>query len=615
MSKCTVYIIPDNISVTVDKGTNLLSACFLAGIAIDSPCGGRGTCKKCKVEIDGQQVLACQFVVESDVKVFIPEGSRLKSQQVLLDKPGSEQAEVKTRYEIVSAIAKKHNLLLEKPSLSDNIDDLTRIRVDLKKQGIEDITLSLDTLRRIPDSIRAGRFSVNATVTYDGLRHELVDVEPGRAEYTQLFGIAIDIGTTTVACHLVDLKTGEVVDKQGAYNKQSVYGSDVISRIIYVDENGQEGLDALQKAVISTINSIIIPMAKRNNVALQEIKACVVAGNTVMTHMFLGVSPQYLRLEPYIPAAVNFPPVRARHVGMSINKDAVVVTIPSVASYVGGDITAGVLSTRIHEVKDSIELFIDIGTNGELVLGNSDWMMTCACSAGPAFEGSGISCGMRAMDGAINAIEIDHETFEPRVQTIGNKPPLGVCGSGLIDALSTMLRAGIIDRSGNISGSFDTMRIRVSDDGATCYILAHKGEYGNEKDISISENDIKNLLRAKAAVFAGIRVMLANVDLPVEAIDKVTIAGGFGSSINIRDAIGIGLLPDIDESKFSYVGNSSVHGALEVLLDSSKIKECYDIASRMTYLELSAGNAFMDEFVSAMFIPHTDLSLFPSRDT
>lgn len=615
MNKCTVNIMPDNLSVEVESGTNLLNACFTAGIALDSPCGGRGTCGKCKVEIDGKTVLACKTSVDGDMTIVIPAGSRLQSQQVLLDKPGEEKAHAPTQYAPVSPIAKKHNLLLDEPTIEDNADDLTRVRLALKKlTGIDNLTLSLDTLKRIPDSIRAGSYEVNATVTFDGLRYELIDVEPGRAEYSHLYGLAVDIGTTTVACYLVNMDTGEIVDKQGAYNKQSVYGSDVISRIIYTDENGSEGVEALQNAVRNTINELVDEMVERNDVSFQDIKACVCAGNTVMIHMLMGVSARYLRLEPYIPAAVNFPPVRARHLGLRANKDAVVLTVPSVASYVGGDITAGVLSTGLHEVADDIELFIDIGTNGELVLGNSDWLMTCACSAGPAFEGSGITCGMRAMNGAVNAVDIDPETFEPRVQTIGNKPPLGICGSGLIDLLSTMLEVGVIDRSGKISEVITTPRVKKSD-GEAAYVLAYAGEYENDKEISITESDIKNLLRAKAAVYAGIRVMLSKVDLPIEVISKVTIAGGFGSSINIRDAVGIGLLPDIDESKYEYVGNSSVHGALSVLLDSSKIAACNDIAARMTYLELSIGNQFMDEFVSAMFIPHTDLSLFPSRDT
>jgi uncharacterized 2Fe-2S/4Fe-4S cluster protein (DUF4445 family) len=329
-----------------------------------------------------------------------------------------------------------------------------------------------------------------------------------------------------------------------------------------------------------------------------------------MTHLFLKVSPKYLRLEPYIPAATNFPAVKAETLGLAINSNAPVITVPSVASYVGGDITSGVLATGFTR-SEKLTLFIDIGTNGELVLGNNEWLATCACSAGPAFEGSGISCGMRAMDGAIDHIDIDIDTLEVKCRTIGNKKALGICGSGLIYSLSEMIGAEIIDRAGKINEGKDTQRIRRGDEGLE-YVIVWADESGSLQDIVITEGDVKNLLRAKGAIFAGIRCMLQQVQLSVEDIERVYIAGGFGNYINIEDAINIGLLPDLPIEKYEFVGNTSVQGAMLMLLHKDALDEALKLANHMTYLELSVGNLFMDEFISAMFIPHTDLSLFPS---
>jgi len=365
-------------------------------------------------------------------------------------------------------------------------------------------------------------------------------------------------------------------------------------------------------AIIDTINELISEVAKCNGFVNSDISAVVCAGNTVMSHFFMKISAKYLRLEPYCPAATKFPSVKACELDLDVNPDARVVLLPSVASYVGGDITSGVLSTMFTH-SDKLTLFIDIGTNGELVLGNKEWLVACSCSAGPAFEGSGISCGMRAMDGAIDSIEIDPNTYSSTCKTIGEVNPSGICGSGLIYTMSEMLEAGIIDRAGKISDANISPNIRKGTEGME-YVLAFSNESGDGKDVVITESDIKNLLRAKAAVFAGIRTMLQKVDLDIDDIDRVYVAGGFGSYIDISDAINIGLLPDLPIEKFEYVGNSSIEGAIIALLCKDAIKEAQSIANKMTYLELSIGNTFMDEFVAAMFLPHTDLSLFPSND-
>ncbi len=611
MALCTVTILPDDRVLEVESGSLLLQACFSQGVAIDSPCGGRGTCKKCRVIVDGKEDLACKVIVDRDMSVEIPEDSRLQKQQVLLDKPGEGLRALKWELKALNPIAQRITLRLDMPTLDENTNDLDRVRIALRKHFGADSLISLNALQRLPEVMREQNGVITATMVFNGRFWKMIEIVSGEAQ-RPLCGLAIDIGTTTVAISLVNLETGVELAKRGRYNLQSVFGSDVISRMIYAEEKGDDGLQQLHKASIDTINELIEGLLEATELQRTDIKAAVVAGNTVMTHFFMGVSPKYLRLEPYIPAAIEFPSAQARRLNLGIHPDAFVMTMPNVASYVGGDITAGVLATGLHEIQGDIALFLDIGTNGELVLGNAEWMMTCACSAGPAFEGSGIACGMRAMDGAINAVEIDPDTWEPRLSTIAQQPPAGICGSGLIDVLAKMRAAGVIDRSGLFNRKAETSRLRFLD-GEAFYILAYAGEYGNDKEIFLSEDDAKNILRAKGAVFAGIKVMLDNAGLDFSAIDRVIIAGGFGSFINVSDAIEIGLLPDIDEAKFSYVGNRSLHGALELLLDRAKIHSCRDIANGMTYLELSNGNHFMEEFVSAMFIPHTDLSLFPNR--
>lgn len=629
MDKYQVTFMHDNVTVVVMKGTNLLLAAKKAGIDIESPCGGRGTCGKCAVKVisgnydmqddshlpkelkDIGYVLACRIKVRNNMTVEVPFLSRLTRHKVVL---GSKRTRFNKEHDYfaknpMNPICKKYHVQMEEPDLSDSMNDLDRLKNALyKKYGLSEVNITLGCLKVLSQAIRQGGWEVTVTVANTKGTAEIIAVEPGRS-MKPTYGIAVDIGTTTMVVNLLNTDKGKILDKAGTYNKQAVYGSDVISRIIYTDEH-PEGLALLQKAVIETINELIDGILTKNGLEPKDIPVIVCGGNTVMTHLFMGVTASYLRLEPYVPSAVKFPAVKAKELNININPDGTVVTIPSVASYVGGDITAGVLATMIAH-SDALTLFIDIGTNGELVLGNKDWMVTCSCSAGPAFEGSGISCGMRAMDGAIDWIEIDRESLEVQCKVIGDTKPLGICGSGLIYSLSEMMETGIIDRAGKILVGKPSKRIRKAAEGPE-YVLVYAGESGTGQDIAITEGDIKNLLRAKGAIFAGIRTMLRMVQLDVSDIERVYIAGGFGNYINVTDAINIGLLPDLPAEKFEYVGNSCIQGAMTVLLCREALVESESLAEGMTYLELSIGNQFMDEFISAMFIPHTDLSLFPS---
>jgi uncharacterized 2Fe-2S/4Fe-4S cluster protein (DUF4445 family) len=630
MEICKVTVMPENITVSVQKGTSLLAAAKKAGVDIVSPCGRQGTCGKCavrvisgacKIEEDAHFpadlknagcIPACQAEVEADLVIEVPPASRLTRHKVVLS---SQKTRFSREHDYftnnrMDPISRKCFIKLEKPTLSESMNDLDRLKASLcKAYGYENLQINLECLQKLPETLRTGEWQLTATVADMNGVEEIIGLEPGKSEKPAM-GLAVDLGTTTVVVSVLKLENGKVIDKAGSYNEQSAYGSDVISRIVYADET-PDGLNLMQRAVIHTVNELIEGLIIKNGLKQNEFSSMVVGGNTVMTHLFFGVTATYLRLEPYVPGVIQFPAVKARQLGIAISPEAPVVSIPSVASYVGGDITAGVLATMLTH-SEELTLFIDIGTNGELVLGNNEWMVTCSCSAGPAFEGSGISCGMRAMDGAIDQIEIDDESFEVLCRTIGDCKPLGICGSGLIYSLSEMMEAGIIDRAGQINESINSRRIRRSSEELE-YVLVFAEDSGSGKDITVTGSDIKNLLRAKGAIFAGIRTMLREVQLTVADIDRVYIAGGFGNYINITDAINIGLLPDLPADKYEYVGNSCLQGAMLVLLSREAYREAVEISGRMTYLELSAGNLFMEEFVSAMFIPHTDLSLFPTQ--
>jgi uncharacterized 2Fe-2S/4Fe-4S cluster protein (DUF4445 family) len=641
MPNFTVHFLPDNRQVTVGENESILLATAAAEIPLKASCGGKGTCNRCKVLVkegrvrsvstgkltDEEQrqgyVLACQSFPESDLVVEIPVESKLGEHQVVLDEGSGVGGAEGTGTEILSEDAgrcadgaciplyKKVRLEITEPSLSDTEDDLGRlVRAIRKETGVEHLRPNLDVLRTLPQILRQAGWKVTVSLAegkgYQSI--EIAGVEPGH-DHKKYYGLAVDIGTTTVVAHLVDLETGMTAGVKGTYNRQAVFGDDVISRIIYANEY-RDGLRELQKAVVGTINDLIEELVREQRIKPTDIRVVVCAGNTTMTHLFLGLDPTYIRLEPYTPAANNMPAVRAYRAGLKIYPQAWVQCIPGIASYVGGDITAGVLVTGMA-FSEELTLFIDIGTNGEMVLGNKEWLISCACSAGPAFEGGGIRHGMRAMRGAIEHVKIAPGGSEVKYATVSDAAPVGICGSGLIDSIAGLYKAGIIDRSGNFISSGGTPRVRDSEEGKE-FVLAWAGESGRLADITISEAEVKNLIRSKAAVYAGIRSMLLMVGLPLEAIERVVIAGGFGRYINIRDAINIGLLPDLPLEKYTYVGNSSVKGARMALLSRQAREDIEDIAKKMTYLELSVGNTFMEEFVSALFIPHTDLSQFPS---
>jgi uncharacterized 2Fe-2S/4Fe-4S cluster protein (DUF4445 family) len=436
---------------------------------------------------------------------------------------------------------------------------------------------------------------------------EIMDIFPGDATLTR-YGAAVDIGTTTVVVYLVDMTNGNILGTASSYNSQVKCGDDVITRIVYATE--KNGLQELQDLAVGNVSTMLRELAQKNNVSAGMIDYIVVAGNTTMMHLFYGINPQYIREEPYIPTATFFPLIRGKNVGFRIDPQAIVYAVPGVASYVGGDIAAGVLVSQVHK-QDAVSLFIDVGTNGEIVLGNKDWLVTAACSAGPAFEGSGIKFGMRAMEGAIEEVEIDPKTYEVNFRVIGDVKPIGICGSGMIDTLAEMYLTGVIDQKGKIREEIGSKRIRKGESGLE-YVLAWRVESAINKEIVLTEVDLDNLIRAKAAIYAGFATLLVQMEMGFADVDKVFIAGGFGRYIDVERAITIGLLPDLPVEKFVFLGNTSIMGAYYVLLCDRLRHEAEEIAKKMTYLELSMSRNFMDEYLSALFLPHTNLESFPT---
>ena len=636
MEHSVTFTIDDKpVTVSVLTNTLLTDAAHNAGIDIGQPCGGQGRCGRCAIQVTGGTVrrrstlrlspkdveqgyaLACQTVVEGDVSIYVPPQEkierRLTTDRVVAEVTVPEGYD----YSQVQTVRRIH-LELTPPSMDDQTDDWSRLQTALRLQHrFKNVTCSLSLLQKVGATLREGEWNVTAIVDLANVLQSgesnhpihLIDLQPGHVdEYSPLWSAAIDIGTTTVSLWLVDLVSGKVRAQVAEYNGQIARGEDVISRIMYASKNG--GSDDLRQRVLDTINGLLETACKRVKAKPDDVVKVTIAGNSTMIHLLLGIPAASIRMSPFI-TAVNHPPVMTgREVGVKVNPEASVDCLPGVASYVGADITAGVLSSGV-DVAEDVVLFLDVGTNGETVLGNRDWLVTCACSAGPAFEGAGVVNGMRATTGAIEEVWINSDTLEPTYRVIGGSKPKGICGSGLISLLSEAFLTGILDKGGNVNLSANSSRIREGTHGGE-YVVAWGAESESGEDIVLSRVDVDNLLRAKAAIYAGFTVLADTVGIPLETVSKVLVGGSFGKYINVEKAVQIGLLPDMPWEQFDFLGNTSVKGAYLALLDWRKREQLTEIAKRMTYIELSADNSFYDAFTSALFLPHTDLHKFPS---
>jgi len=635
MKNYIVQFKPTNKSIEVAEGTCLIDAARRAGVFIDAPCGGKGHCGKCRVTIkEGKYKtecssvltpeelnegirLACHTWIESDMIVEIQEinvvndimvenisQDSTKSNIVKRTMDILENAGIKVGHPFQIATVK-----LSPPTLDDNIPDWERLKKELNTIVEGSIHCPLGIFRKLPGMIRKAEYKVTVVLHEIPGGYEILNIQA--SEDTSIYGLSVDIGTTTVAACLVNLRTGKIEATANSGNLQMQYGADVINRIIYSSKD--DGLEKLRQAIVNgSINQLIKRMTAKLKLQKSNIVCSVIAGNTTMTHMFMGVVPEHIRLEPYIPAFGKSPTMTGEDCGLDINLRAPVYLLPNVASYVGGDIVSGVLAAGFWN-NDHNTLFLDLGTNGEIVLGNQDWMVTCACSAGPAFEGGEISCGMRAATGAIDRITINRDSLEPSYSVIGDSRPKGICGSGLIDLMAEMFLSGVIDRRGKLVESEKTDRVRYNSNmGCFEYVVVFGEKTDDGRDIAINDVDIDNFLRAKGAVYSGIRTLLNNVGLDVNDLDQVIIAGGIGQNLNIQNSIILGLLPDIKIDKYDFIGNSSLTGAYASLMSKKAREKAEQIANMMTYIELSVDPAYMEEFVSACFLPHTDIELFPS---
>lgn len=629
MGKFNIRFLPYDKTIEVDEGLTVLRAAIQAGIHINAPCGGKGTCGKCLIKVkEGDYkadyspqlteenkgkgyLLGCHTRPLGDMVIEVPLESQMRPGEKIAT--GANKAEL---HKLFMSLAgeiqprtKKICIKLAPPSIDDHVSDLERLKRELSNLGFhtDHFRCDLSFLRKLGITLRNENWDVTVTLYQSGTTLEALDIQPKNLCGVR-YGAAVDIGTTSVVVYLVNLINGDIVDVASSYNAQSRCGDDVISRIVYATE--MNGLDELQKLVVENINHLLTGMAKKQAVEISLIDKMVVAGNTTMTHLFYGIDPESIRLEPYVPSVALFPVIRARELGINIQDQAPLYSFPNVASYVGGDIVSGVLTSRIH-TRDETSLFIDVGTNGEIVLGNKEWMMTCACSAGPCFEGSGIKCGMRAMEGAIEKVDIDPVTYDAACKVIGNVKPIGICGSGMIDALAEMYLTGVIDQKGKFRAGLTTPRVRQGESGME-YVLAWRVESGIDKEIVLTEVDIDNLIRAKGAIYAGFTTLMGEVGVTFNDIDKLYIAGGFGKYIDVERAITIGMLPDMPVDKFEYLGNTAVAGSYLVLLSDKLREEAEEIAKKMTYLELSVCRTFMDEYMSALFLPHTNIDTFPT---
>lgn len=624
MADCTVSFQPHNKAVTVRKGTTLLEAALRANITINNLCGGDGICGRCKMiikkgsipeEVSGKltreeitkgYVLACLTHVTQNLIVEIP-AETLAKEKIVDDEDADRfkdfsQLSQAHREFAFSPLVKKIYLDLDPPTLENNTADQQRVCEAVRNHlNTGSTQMGLKIIRNLPAILRGNNYKVTATV---GLRRdiaEIMNIEPGNTE-NKNYMVVVDIGTTTVVAHLLDANRIKTIAAKACFNSQAIYGGEVTSRIISAE---RRGIMELQKLLISDINGLIRGLAKEERINLKDISAVVCAGNTIMSHFLLGLPTRYIRRTPYIPTSVEPPPLRAVEVGIQINPRGLLYSLPGISGWVGSDITAGILATDIIE-HDEISLLVDIGTNGEIIVGNREWLVACSASAGPALEGANVDCGIRAETGAIEKVFVKNKKIQ--YKTIGFVQPKGFCGSGIIDFVSVLFNLGIINRQGRFLDGKDDGVQELNGQKIFLLVDKKKSEHGNH--VYIAESDIENVITAKAAIFAAMKILLSRLEMSFDDISRFYIAGAFGNHIDIESAINIGLIPNIKRSKIIFAGNTSIKGAKLAAYFDKAFYKIRKIRARTTYYDLMGANDYVEEFRKAMFLPHTDIELF-----
>ena len=635
MSQSSITFLPYHRTIEVSEGDSLIRTALQAGVHINASCGGEGVCAKCRVQVEQGEVgegiserlstedidagyrLACQAKIKGDATIRVPVESAMDrsvfDQQVRPRQTARIQQmdfdSLKERGLFIPPVEKAF-LELPPPDAQNNMPDVTRLIEFLKLQFDEHkLELTIPVIRKLPSILREHDFKVTVTLVRpvrDDGKTLITNIQPG--DTTDLnYAIALDIGTTTIYGQIIDLKSGDSLAEDGDFNGQISYGEDVISRMMFAEKG--DGLEKLQQTVIGTINKVLGKIVKRAGVERENISTITMAGNTTMTQLLLAIDPSYLRRAPYVPASTMYPPFGAATIGIDLDEHVIALLYPAISSYVGGDIVAGIMGTGLYR-EEELTLFLDIGTNAEIVIGNKDWLACTACSAGPAFEGGGIEFGMRAAKGAIEDFSMDPVTFEPMLLTIGDVRPKGICGSGLIIMVAVMFEMGVLNNRGKFNRDLDSERIRENN-GVWEYVLAYKDQTQIGRDITISEIDIDNLIRAKGAVYSGCMTLLEEVGFSMDMIERIILAGGFGSYIDLEKAMTIGLLPEIDPERVIFIGNGSLMGARMSSLTNRIRQDVVEVTKKMTNFELSETPSYMDHYVAAMFIPHTEIEKFP----
>ena len=617
-----ITFLPDKKNIEVNKGTTTLEALERAGINIDTPCGGKGICGKCKIlintgittatpieeellseeEIKKGFRLACQAKLFKDTIIEVPSEIRLDFKRVFSSNLKGDIHHTKNNFSLESNL-KKVSLDLEKPSLDDQRSDWERIKDGLSLKKIENISnlkISLPILKKIPLLIRKADFKITVTICND----EIMDLESDNTA-KKSYGMAFDIGTTTVVGYLIDLGSGEELSAVAKTNPQIIHGDDVISRIGFAQQP-KGGLEKLQKEIVITLNEIIRETTQKAEIDKSNIYETVIVGNTCMHHLFLGLNPIHLAPSPYIPVIKESLSLKVKDIpGLSLNPTANIYLLPNISAFVGADILAGILSTSMWK-EDKTILLVDLGTNGEVVLGLKKKLWACSVAAGPAFEGARISSGMRAAEGAINKVKIDSKFIIYKV--IEDGKVRGICGSGLIDLIAELLKLGLINKSGKLIGreegnselSEEIRKRIIKGQKGNKFLLVKGKETENGKPLYLTQRDIREVQLAKAAIFAGIKILLKEVNIPLEDIQEILLAGAFGNFIDKKSAVRIGLLPNLPLKKIESVGNAAGRGA-EITLCSNKMREVSEeISKKVKYVELSSRLDFQEEFIKAM---------------
>lgn len=632
----TLKFLPHEREISVQEGTTLLRAAMDAGVHINASCGGNGVCGKCRVLIEQGQVegginenltqedvdkgyrLACQAEIKGDIQVRVPVESEVDASVLSLQATPRKTANIrqvdlqdfKEKGMFIPPVEKIY-LELPPPTKEDNLSDVTRLIDFLKvKQEEHRLEVHLSVLRKITEVMRKQDFKITATLARpirEGGKSEITNLQAGDTTERN-FAVALDVGTTTVYAQILDLNNGEVLSGSGDFNAQISYGEDIINRIVYAEKGN--GLEELNSAVLKTVNNLLTKVVEQAGIECEDISTITIAGNTTMTQLLLKLNPRYIRRSPYVPSCTFFPPLKAQDLGIDIGDHVMTYVYPSISSYVGADIVSGIMGSLMYCTQE-ITLYLDVGTNAEVVIGNKDWMACAACSAGPAFEGGGMKFGVRAEKGAIEDFSLDPITLEPMILTIGGKRPIGICGSGLISTVAVMFEMGVLDHRGKFNMQLETSRLRMNDDICE-YVLTWKEQAGIDRDITLQEPDVDNLIRAKGAIYSGIRTLMNEIGLSIDDLERIIIAGGFGSYIDLEKAMTIGLLPEMDPERITYVGNGSLMGTKISSLNNHLRKDVTEVSKKMTNFEFSETMSYMDNYVAALFLPHTDVDKFPT---